>query len=109
MSRTVRRNKKHLIHSFCGAPDTVQKDPWWVLMRYRDLTPEKAYARNVARYTRDHPSGRFNVPNWYRREHGVFRLRRREKQAIHRHMRADCWESHLPDNRMCESMYQFWW
>jgi len=108
MSRTTRRNKKHQIESFVGTREENLRDPWWRLGYRHDLTPEQMYERRVHWYTRDHRSGRFGVPNWYRREHGVFRTRRRETINLHRHLRADSWDNHLPENRQRDSMY-YWW
>lgn len=108
MSRTTRRNKQPLIDSFVGTRDENLKDPWWRNRSRDDLTPEEIYERRVHWFTRDHRSGMFGVPNWYRREHGVFRTRRRERLALHRHTRLDCWETHAPENRQRDSQY-FWW
>jgi hypothetical protein len=108
MSRTTRRNKQHLIDSYVGTRDECLRDPWWRGWYGQGVSPELAYDRLVARYTRDHRSGRFGVPNWYRREHGVFRTRRKEKIAIHQHLRTDSWDNHLPENRSRDHRY-YWW
>lgn len=107
MSRTTRRNKKHLIDSFVGTREEALRDPWW---RYgkSDLSPEQVYERRVHWYTRDHRSGRWGVPNWYRREMGVFRTRRKEKLKIHQHLRDDSWDNHVPEGRTRDAKY-YWW
>lgn len=108
MARTTRRNKKHLIQRHCGTREENVKDPWFVMWRYPTLTFEQAYARTRARLHRDHRSGRFGVPNWFRRQHGVFKVRHKEKHAIHRHLRDDSWDNHLPDNRVRGAGW-YWW
>lgn len=108
MSRTTRRNKKHLINSFVGTRDECLRDPWWRNGSYGSITPEQAYERRVHWYTRDHRSGRFGVPRWYRHEHGAHAMRRLENHRLRKHVREDTLEVHLPDSRMRNSAY-YWW
>lgn len=58
--------------------------------------------------TRSRRSGKNGIPRWYRREHGCQHVRRVEKIKIQKHMRLGCWETHLPDRRIRDSMY-YWW
>lgn len=108
MSRTLRRNKKHLIDRWVGNRETNRADPWWLMYRYPTLTFDQAYERSRSRYTRDHSSGHFGVPRWFRRRHGAKVIRLREKSAIYIHLHDDSWDSHLPDSR-CRNAKWFWW
>lgn len=105
MARTYRRNKKHLVLDHCGTFEETRDDRWW---DDAHLTPEQTYARRVARFTRDHPSGRFGVPHWYRRLHGSKRLRLLELIKLRRHLRDGEWEKHLPENRTRTAKW-YWW
>lgn len=108
MSRTLRRNKKHLIDDHVGTREANQRDDWWMRYRYPDLSFEQAYARAVHRYTGDRPKGRFGIPRWYRRMHGSKEVRVRENHALYLHRREDTWESHAPENRYRSTGYAWW-
>lgn len=108
MSRTTRRNKKHLINQFVGTREENLIDPWWRFNYDEGLTHEQMYERRVHWYTRDHRTGRFGVPRWYRQMHGVHLYRRLEKHKLHKHLREDSFDNHLPDPRIRDSMY-YWW
>ena len=108
MSRTLRRNKKHLIASSVGSREDNQRDCWWLMHRYPTLTFDQAYDRRRHRYTRDHHSGHFGVPRWYRRRHGSKKLRMREGHLLFLHDREDSWEAHSPDSR-CRDAKWYWW
>ncbi len=111
MSRTIRRNKKHLIQSYCGNLDELRQEFAHGCRWVKDshiLGIDRAYQRKVARFTRDHRSGRFGIPRWYRQMHGVHLYRRLEKQKIHKHLREDSFDNHLPEPRIRDSMY-YWW
>lgn len=108
MSRTTRRNKQHLINSYVGTREESLRDPWHRLWNNEHLTPEQKYERHVHWYIRDHRSGKFGIPRWYRHEFGAGLKRRRERAAIHRHTRDDSWDLHLPESRYRDSMY-YWW
>jgi hypothetical protein len=109
MSRTLRRNKPHLITSYVGPRDEFCEDPWRLTEARRDgLSVESLYVRKCRHYTRDRRRGMFGVPAWYRREHGAYLVRRRERVALHQHLRNDTWDVHQPDDRFRDSMY-YWW
>jgi hypothetical protein len=108
MSRTLRRNKKHLILDHVGAPDKCKRDGWWMgHCHYRDLPFEQAYARSVHRYTRDHHNGYYGIPRWYRRLHGSKDVRLRENQALHVHHHRDSWDAHIPETRYRSKGYHW--
>lgn len=108
MARTTRRNKPHLISSYVGSFDEFLQDPWWLSKRYHGCTMEQAYAQYKARYTRDHRSGRYGVPHWFRRLHGSKDLRLCESHKLHCALRSENWESHLPDSRRRNAKW-YWW
>lgn len=105
MSRTLRRNKKHLINDHVGTFDEFRGYDWWLRRRYPGLTAEQAYERAVHRYTRDHHPGYFGVPRWYRRMHGSKAVRVRENQALRVHHRYDSWDAHIPESRYRSAGY----
>jgi hypothetical protein len=89
MSRTLRRNKKHLILDKVGTIDD------FVSWRYRRFTPEVGYKRAVHRYTRDRHSGVHHVPRWWRKLHFVDPERRAAKQEIQRCLSQSSFDDHL--------------
>lgn len=107
MSRTTRRTQKHLIDRWVGSREANHADSWWVMYRYPTCTFEQAYDRCKARYTRDHHSGHYGVPRWYRRRCGSKELRLREQRALHRHWHQDSFDAYSPDNR-CRGAGYYW-
>ena len=108
MSRTYRRNKKHLIRLCVGTREENLREPWVPMYRYPTLDFERAYERQKARFTRDHHSGKFGVPRWYRRQLGTKMLRLRETHRLLRCMRDDSWESHAAESR-CRNAKWYWY
>lgn len=103
MSRTTRRNKKHLIHTHVGTPDD------FVGWKYRRLPPEIAYQRAVARFTRDRHSGIYNHPSWWVRLHYTRPSRRHAKTEIRRCLRQDCWDDHVDQKLRGARTAYYWW
>ena len=98
MSRTLRRNKPHLIHRRVGTLSDTVSDRWFaefLCRRYPGLSVERAYERARARFLRDRPSGVFTPPrhfvhrNYTRPERHVARLQ------LHRHIVKDEWDDFL--------------
>lgn len=108
MSRTFRRNKKTLIDRHVGTRDENLRDSWWILNRFPTCTAEKAYEKAVARYTRDHHSGHYGVPRWFRRQHGSKQIRLNENHKLHRYLLEDRLEAHAPENRVRDAKW-YWW
>lgn len=108
MARTFRRNKKYLILKVVGTIEHTYDDRAWFQWRYPDLAPELAYSRCKARYTRDHHPGRHGVPRWFRRMHGSKALRLDEQCKLHRSLRRDEWDDHLPENRTRNASWDWW-
>lgn len=108
MARTFRRNKKYLILKVVGTIEQVYDDRAWFQWRYPDLSLELAYSRCKAHYTRDHHSGHHGVPRWFRRMHGSKALRLDEQCKLHRSIRRDEWDDHLPENRTRNASW-YWW
>lgn len=109
MSRTTRRNKKYLINAYLGTKSEFCDDPWTqAYAAQQGLTVLQHYQQRKARYTRDHRTGRFGVPRWYRHEHGAHAMRRLEKHRLHRALVTDSLDNHLPDQRMRNSAF-YWW
>lgn len=108
MSRTFRRTRPHEIRQRYGTRSEEAKEPWWIMCHYPTLTFEQAYERAVARYHRDHPSGHYGIPRAFRRLHGSKAVRLSEYRAIHRGLRRDEWDDHLPDNRF-RGVAQYWY
>lgn len=136
MSRTKRRTQKHLIAERFGnlsqfLQDNYYKAPimsgrvkqwnmgfsWnegffvangYVTRKYHGCMAVQVYQKKVAAFTGDTRSGLHGVPRWYRNLHGARPIRRNERAKLHRHLREDCWESHLPDSRFRNSKY-YWW
>lgn len=120
MSRTLRRIKKHQVLQFCG---TFEEFVQWELRyppiskyrkgstefdRHAQLDLHRKYVRKIVRYTRDHHSGHYGVPRWYRQMNGALPMRRRENGAIRRRIENNCWDDHLPESR-CRSHRYYWW
>ncbi len=97
MSRTIRRNKSHLIRDAVGTLEEALRDPWWYYRHHRDLTPQQAYARRRARYTSD-AGWSWSVPSWFNNLHTHRPERRFAKREAHRCIRNDCWDDHVVDN-----------
>lgn len=108
MSRTLRRNKQYLIDQVVGSYEERTRDTWWLNYLYPGLTTDQAYERSVARFTRDHHSGHYGVPRWYRQLHGSHKVRRREKAHLHHCLKEDALDTHLPDSRCRDSFFYFW-
>jgi len=96
MSNTVRRNKKHLIRSWCGHVSDIEP---LHRMRYGGNTDAETYARRVHWFTGDNHSGFFNPPRWWVRINFTRPERMREKAKIRQHMAAGDWDNHVPENR----------
>jgi len=99
MARTIRRKTKWLEHHYVGTREECLNDVMWWHSRYKSLTPEQAYERRIARLHRDHHQGHWNVPRDFRRTYGSKKVRTREAQKLHRHLRRDEWDDHLPINK----------
>ncbi|QVD49233.1 hypothetical protein LUCX_163 [Xanthomonas phage vB_XciM_LucasX] len=109
MSRTTRRNNPYLLDRYIGTRAEFCNDSWQIYKaEKKGLTLEKAYQQRLHWFSRDHRSGRFGVPAWYRRLHGAHLIRRHEAAKLHKHLREDSWEVHQPDSRFRDSMY-YWW
>ena len=108
MSRTFRRNKKYLVRQVVGTWDDHVADQWWVRRRYQGLTLRQSYEKRVARYRRDHHSGHYGVPGWFVRMQFNRPLRREDRRELHRCLRNDEWDDHLPP-RMFRAASWYWW
>lgn len=100
MSRTIRRNKKHLITSWVGTR-TDYREGNWRCWRYRgqELTPDQAFERSRNRFRSDAGPRIVGEPRWYRHLHGSHKARRVETSKIHRCIRSGEWEGHYGDSR----------
>lgn len=105
MSRTIRRNKKHLIRDAVGTLEDAQRDPWWYCRRgMRHLTPEEAYARRRARYMSD-AGWSWSVPSWYTRLTCNVPERRFAKREVFRCISKGDWDDHVTD----KNYYRPYW
>ena len=109
MSRTKRRQEKYRIEQYVAEEESAKcgREPY-VAPLLRHLTTEQRLKYHRAWISRDHRSGLFGVPRWYRQLYGCDVVRREEKKKLHRCLRQDCWEDHLPDSRVRDSMF-YWW
>lgn len=96
MSRTVRRNKKHLIRSWCGRVCDVDS---YDRHRYGGKTDSETYARRVHWFTGDNHPGTFSPPGWWVRLNFNRPDRMREKAKLRRHSASGDWDNHTPENR----------
>lgn len=106
MSRTLRRNNKHLIRRYCGLPEHIDD---YDRRRYGGNTVEETYIRRVRRFTRDRHRGHWTAPSkhinlYFNRPH-----RRAEKSKLHRHLMRDDWDNHLPENRARGGKWSWFW
>jgi len=98
MSRTIRRNKPHLIRDAIGSLDEARRDAWWfVPTRLRQMPVEQVYARRRANYTSD-AGWSWAVPSWFTRLHVNRPERRFAQREIQRCLRKECWDDHVADN-----------
>lgn len=110
MSRTFRRNKKHSINSFVGTKEECRQEydqTGFVGWRSREGTFEQQYQHRLHWYTRDHRSGRFGVPYWYRRMMRTKPERLSARHQIHLAVRGDL-EEH-ESLRFPNNAKWFWW
>ena len=109
MSRTYRRQQKFRINQHVKEEESTHcgLEPY-VVPRLRHLTDDERIKYHRAWISRDHRSGLFGVPRWYRRKYGTEVVRKKEKQELHRCLVQGDWDDHLPDNRVRDSMY-YWW
>lgn len=82
MSRTIRRNKPHLL-----AQTTLP----------------------IYRYTRDWHSGKYGVPRWYRHLRYNDRMRRAERDEILRCLQRNEWDDHLTGHHRRGARHQWHW
>lgn len=100
MSRTIRRSagrNKHGVllptHNYWVWPyDSPEEDSYTVWRR--KMTPVQAKTWLAARFHRDHRSGQFNVPSWFRNLY-TRAERREQRREIYRCMCVDEWDDFL--------------
>lgn len=98
MSRTLRRNKSHLIHRRVGTLEETITDRWFaefLCRRYPGLTVERAYERALARFLRDRPAGIFNPPRHYVHTNYTRPERHTARLELHHHILRDEWDDFL--------------
>lgn len=110
MSRTIRRKQSYLTRSYLGPKDDYfyPHPIYWTLEGSPDLTPQQNYDRQCARFHRDHPSGRFGVPRFYRSLYGARLNRRIERAKIHHGIRDDSWDGHFGEPRTRDHAFWNW-
>lgn len=109
MSRTFRRNKKHLMERQIGDLEHFHRNYSYWMWRYPCLNIVQIHERVTARYLRDHKSGIFSAPRWFRHQDYNGPERRAERIEIHRCIRADTWDDHLTGHHARGARRQWRW
>ena len=104
MSRTIRRKNSYLRESYVGRLEEVDS---WDLYRYHATDPHRVVRLKAVRFHRDHPPGRWNAPSWYARQFNKSVARANDAE-IHRCMRQDCWDDHLPVPHISNANWNWW-
>lgn len=92
MSRTFRRNKKHLIFIWCGTLEEVDD---WDRKRFKGHSDKQIFYKRVHRFTRDHHSGKYGTPRYFRSIYFMRPERRMAYTELQRCIRKGEWDDHL--------------
>ena len=104
MSRTIRRKNCHLRSSYVDRPEDVD---CWDLDRHQTTSPRRVVELQAARFHRDHHPGRWNAPSWYARQFNKS-VARANTAEIHRCLKNDCWDDHLPVPYVSNANWNWW-
>lgn len=104
MSRTIRRKSAHHERArFVGRLEEVDR---WDLERYGVTDPKKCLEKKAARFHGDHYWGG-NAPSWFARQLDK-KIARANAAELHRCLRQDCWEDHLPVRHLKNANWLWW-
>ena len=113
MARTIRRttgrNKHGVVmptHNYIVHPYDPPEDDYW-LRRMKGLTPEQAKAWAISHFHRDHHSGHYGVPRWFRNRFNRDD-RHDQRREIYRCLKQEDFDDFLViDNP--DSAKWYWW
>lgn len=96
MSRTIRRNKPHLIREVVVTLEEARREEWFYRRRVGEhLTLAEILVRRRAKFLSD-AGWSWSVPSWFTNLHVHRPERRFLRREIHRCIRNDNWDDHLP-------------
>lgn len=106
MSRTRRRNNRDIIRQHCGRREDIDR---WDRERWPGRDDDHVYARRINDFIRDHHSGIYGIPRWWRRQHWTQPLRRDGKRELYRCLQLGSWDDHLPTCLGGDLRHGYYW